>query len=170
MQLINRVLDILNSLSDVETVLYESPYFSNIKIDRLPAPYAICYLAQELTLDTRFYLKEGVNLEVFFCSPVKLDADGPTHQAIVDDMTDIAKQFIYLLRQQSDIVIDDVITLRTGYGRFDKNVTGVSLELKLTERQAKCLDSVEPGIRVLEITENGEYDTMHYGKVVVNIE
>lgn len=170
MKIVDKILDILNSMSDVETVLYESPSYTNIKLDRKPGPYAILYLLTDMEIDlSRGYAVEGCDVEVFFADLVKFDADGPTHQAVVDRMLGIARQFISLLLAERGLKFDEKIELKTAYGKFDKNVTGVSLALHLEERQGSCVDSEEPAIRTLEITENGEYDTTHYGKVVVNI-
>ena len=169
MILIDKVIDILNSMEDIETVLYDSPYSANLKIDRLPEPYAIVYPMQNAELDLRNNLREGVDLEIFFCKSVQLDADGAKHLAIIDDCMLLAKSFLALLKEEKSIISDENITIRAAYGRYDKHVSGVSVELSLQERQTKCLDSTDPAIRTLTITENGEYDVTHYGKVVVNL-
>lgn len=170
MILIDKIVDILNSMDDIETVLYDSPYSANLKIDRLPEPYAIVYPMQSAVLDLRNNLREGLDLEIFFCKSVQLDADGAKHLAVIDDCMSLAKSFLALLKQEKSIISDENITIRAAYGRYDKNVSGVSVELSLSDRQTKCLDSTDPQIRTLTIEENGEYDVTHYGKVVVNVE
>ena len=169
MELVNKVLNILNSMSGVSTVLYESPYFSNIKVDRKPEPYGIVYLLQTVNLDLTNNLKESTDIEVLFCKMVPLGADGEKQGEIVDDMMVLAKQFISLLKDEKSVVFGDNVVIRTAYAKFDKNLTGVSVELTLTDRQSKCLDSVEPEQRVLNITANGEYDVTQFGKVVINV-
>lgn len=170
MKIVENILDILRSMDGIGSVKYESPGYVNIKIDRSPAPYAILYLLTDMEIDlSRGYAVEGCDVEVFFADLVKFDADGPTHQAVVDRMLGIARQFISLLLAERGLKFDEKIELKTALGKFDKNVTGVSLFLHVEERQGSCVDSDEPETRTLEITENGEYDTTHYGKVVVNI-
>lgn len=160
----------MNSMEDLNTVLYESPYFSNIKIDRKPAPYGILYLINVAELDLSNNLKESVEIEVFFCSPVDFGADGPKQQAVIDDMMPIAKQFVALMKQDKYFVIDDTIRITSSYAKFDKNVTGVSVQMTIKERQSKCIDSIDPQQRTLTIEANGEYDVTQYGKVIVNVE
>ena len=114
MKIVDKILDILNSMSDVETVLYESPSYTNIKLDRKPAPYAILYLLTDMEIDlSRGYAVEGCDVEVFFADLVKFDADGPTHQAVVDRMLGIARQFISLLLAERGLKFDEKMELKT---------------------------------------------------------
>ena len=157
-------------MDGIETVLYESPYFANIKIDRKPAPYGILYLIAVAELDLTNNLKETAEMEVFFADTVQFGADGMTQQTIIDKMMDLAKEFVALLKADKTVVIDDNIRMVSSYAKFDKNVTGVSIQFTIRERQSKCLDSIEPEQRVLKITANGEYEVTQIGKIIVNVE
>ena len=170
MRIVEKILDILNSMDGVQTVLHESPSYTNIKIDRSPAPYAILYLLTDMEIDlSKGYAVDGCDVEVFFADLVKLDADGPTHQAVVDRMVVLARRFVSLLLADRSMTFGDKVELKTAYGRYDKNVTGVSLSLHVDDRQGECIDGTEPQTRTLEITSNGEYDVIHYGKAVVSV-
>lgn len=170
MRIVDRILDILDSMEAVQTVLHESPSYTNIKVDRKPAPYAILYLLTDMEIDlSRGYAVDGCDVEVFFADLVKLDADGPTHQAVVDRMAAVARQFVSLLLADKSLRFGDKVELKTAYGRFDKNVTGVSLLIHAEDRQGSCVDSEEPEVRTVEITANGEYDVTHYGTAVVSV-
>jgi len=169
MVLVNKILNILNSMEDVATVMYETGYSANLRIDRKPSPYAILYLVQGADLDLSNNLKESCEVEVYFCKENKLDADGLTTQAVIDDMMVLAKQFISIINTDKSVRIDDNIHIQNAYGRFDKHTAGVSVQFTISDRQAHCIDYEEPSIRTLTITENGEYDTTQYGKVIVNI-
>lgn len=170
MRIVDKILDILNSMGGIETVLYESPSYTNIKIDRRPAPYAILYLLTDMEIDlSRGHAVDGCDVEVFFADLSDLDADGAEQQAVVDRMLSLARQFVSLLLADRSLSFGDKVELKTAYGKFDKNVTGVSLALHITERQGSCIDSEQTDVRTIEITENGVYDVTHYGTASVEV-
>lgn len=139
--LINTVLDTLHTLPSVNTVLYETTYYSNIKLDRLNPNFAICYLVTNQTIDISLRrFTDSVDVEIFFCDTLPFDSDGEAIQTIVDVQTTIAKSFISALYDIKDIVIDnDVVNLKTAYGKFDKNVAGVTVDLTIKSKKAECI-------------------------------
>ena len=170
MEIIDKIKNILNSLEDIKTVMYESAFGANLRVDRKEAPFAIMYTVADYQLDMSRNLKEGCDIEIFFAERGKLGDTGDNDQVIIDRTMGYARQFLAVLRQEKSIVIEnDPVTVKSAYGRYDAHLVGVSVELQLRDRQAHCIDYEEPSIKTLTITENGEYDTTQYGKVIVNV-
>lgn len=140
----DKILQLLRDDSRIGTVLYESPYSANLRIDRLPSPYAILYLVQSMDVDVRGsrYFKT-LDIELFICKPTDLSAKGEDVQAACDDLMPIAETFISNL-YDSRLFDFDSVKIRQAVGKFDKNVSGLSLELTLKERQPTCFSEVEP--------------------------
>lgn len=138
MQTIDTILQLLSEDTRIGTVLYESPYSANLKLDRKTAPYAIVYLVQSMDLDVRGsrYFKT-LDLEVFFCKPTDLSADGAAVQAACDEMMPSVEDFIHRLRNTNLFEFENC-KIRQAVGRFDKNVTGLALELTLKDRKPYC--------------------------------
>lgn len=144
MQTIDTILQLLRDDSRIGTVLYESPYSANLRIDRLPSPYAILYLVQSMDVDVRGsrYFKT-LDIELFICKPTDLSAKGEDVQAACDDLMPIVETFISNL-YDSRLFDFDSVKIRQAFGRFDKNVSGIALEITLKERQPTCFSEVEP--------------------------
>ena len=138
MTTIDTILQLLNEDTHIATVLYESPYSANLKIDRKPSPYAIVYLVQSMDIDVRGsrYFRT-LDLEVFFCKPTDLSADGATIQAVCDQMMPMVEDFLHRL-QDTRLFEFDSVKCRQAVGRFDKNVSGLVLELTISERKPVC--------------------------------
>lgn len=143
MNTIDTILQLLSDDSRIGTVLYESPWSVNLKIDRRPSPYAIVYLVQSMDIDMRGYRYfRTLDLEVFFCSPTDLSADGGRIQAVCDEMMPIVECFLARLAETRMFEFDNV-KLRQAHGKFDKNVSGIACELTLKEVQPYCFEDVE---------------------------
>ena len=144
MQTIDYILNLLREDSRIGTVLYESPYSANVKIDRLPSPYAILYLIQTMDVDVRGnrYFKT-FDIEIFFCKPTDISADGAKVQAACDEMIPIAENFIHNL-SNSRLFEFEKVKMRQAYGKFDKNVSGIALEMTLKEKQPTCFTEYIP--------------------------
>lgn len=144
MQTIDYILNTLREDSRIGTVLYESPYSANLRIDRLPSPYAILYLIQSMDVDVsgnRYF--KTLSIELFLCKPTDLSADGAKVQAACDDMIPIAENFIHKLAD-SRLFEFDKVKMRQAYGKFDKNVSGLSIEIDLKERIPTCFTEYIP--------------------------
>ncbi len=65
--LINKVLDILNNIESIQTVLFDNGHSSNVRIDRKPCPAALLYTLPEWFLDIGHgSSKERAEIQVFF--------------------------------------------------------------------------------------------------------
>ena len=144
MQTTDRILEMLNSLAtgsdpELKTVLYESGFGTNVRLDRLPDPAAILYMLNSYTVNTSTMMKHtSVDVEVFFCKRFALDAKGEVVKGVMDSIEPIVDDFISLLLDERSFVVSN-INASTAYGRFDANVCGYSLQFTVTEKQGSCL-------------------------------
>lgn len=141
MVLVQKILNILNNINDLETVMYDSGFSANVRIDRKPLPAALFYLLNDWTLDaTMTTVKESANIQVFFFDTCNFDAKGEEKDVIVQRMEDIAKEFIAdVFADKSIVITDDKIRIQSSYGKFDKFCVGVSVQFRIEEKQASCL-------------------------------
>lgn len=151
MTLVNKIRSILNSMLTPEhpvegteyinTVMYDSGWSANVRIDRNPAPYALLYLLSDWTLDiSKGVAKEGADIQVFFFDKANLDAKGEEKDLIVTQMELIAREFIRrVLADNTIIVAEDTIKLRSSWGQFDKFCVGVSVTMKIEDKQGGCI-------------------------------
>lgn len=152
MTLVNKILDILNSMLTPETpvqgveylntVIYDSGFSANVRVDRKPSPYAIFYLLSDWNIDLSkgSAVKEIANIQIFFADRANFDAKGEEKDLIVMRMELLAREFIRkVLEDRSIQIVDDQIRLQSSYGKFDAFLVGVTLNMKIEERQASCL-------------------------------
>lgn len=143
MQTTDKILDILNTMATgsdgLQTVLYESGFGANLRLDRKPTPAAIVYMLKSWKLDTSTKLKHPeVDVEVFFCDRCDLAAKGEVIKEKMDTIEPIVDEFISMLLADKSIIVND-IKATTAYGRFDCNVCGYSLQFTVKDRQGQCL-------------------------------
>lgn len=150
MKLVDKVKTILSDMIPVtppisgpylKFAMYDSGWSANVRIDRNPCPAALLYLLSDWTLDvTSQTVKEACNIEVFFFDVCQLDAKGEDKDTIIKNMEILAKDFISrVLSDKSIKLVDDKVRIQSTYGKFDKFCVGVSVNLKIEERQASCL-------------------------------
>ena len=60
MEIIDKIKNILNSLEDIKTVMYESAFGANLRVDRKEAPFAIMYTVSDYQLDMSRNSASGV--------------------------------------------------------------------------------------------------------------
>lgn len=145
MIIIDKVLTILRSITSIKTVLYQSGFSSNVTLDRKEGPIALTYLMTDYDIDiSKGVAKESTNIEIFFCNRTQFDITGDKKDSLMNEMSLIAREFLSKLLADKDIyVVDDSIRVRCSYGKFDCHVAGVSLNLRLEERQGDCI-YIEP--------------------------
>lgn len=142
MNIKDKIITILNSISDLKTIIYDSGYSSNVRLDRGSVPACIFYLIKDYELDlSKGIQREIANIQLFFCDRVNLDAKGEEKDVIVENMSIIAKEFLYKLIAEGNLNIEnDSVKLRTTWGEFDCFVAGMNIELKISEKQGSCLN------------------------------
>lgn len=143
--LINKVLDILNSTESIQTVLFDNGHSSNVRIDRKPTPAALLYTLPEWFLDIgQGSSKERAEIQVFFFERVNFDSKAEDKLNIFENMGEISREFIYRLLNDSTIrVIEDEIKITACYGEFDAFVAGCVVNITIEEKQGSCL-YIEP--------------------------
>ena len=146
MVIIDKIKSILNDIDSIKSIIYDSGFSSNVRIDRSVDPIAILYLLTDWYLNISTGLqKEQADIEVFFCKRAKLDQKGEEKDIIVNECAEIAKEFIArVLEDKSIEVLDDSINMRSSYGRFDSFAVGVSVKIRLAEKQGTCIEVPEP--------------------------
>lgn len=145
MEIIDKVKTILNSITGLKTVLYQSGFSANVTLDRKETPAALLYLLTDFDIDIQHGTsKESAELEIFFCERTKFDITGDQKDTIINNCTALAKEFISKLLAEKTLYINqDSIHCKCSYGKFDTFVAGVSVELRIEERQGSCL-YIEP--------------------------
>lgn len=141
MRIVDKILDILNSMDGIETVLYESGFGSNIRLDRRPTPAAIVYLLRSFDIDLSNGLrKDRVDIEVFFCTRCDFAAKGEVVKADMESLEPLVDEFVSRVLSDKELVLEgERISVTTAYGSFDSNVCGWSLQMKVGEKQGRCL-------------------------------
>lgn len=151
MIIVDKIRTILNSMLPPQTpvegteyvkyVMYDSSFSANVRIDRNPSPIALLYLLSDWQIDvSRGTKKEGAEIQVFFADRAKFDCKGEDKDSIVKRMETLALDFISrVLAEKSLAVVDDTVKMRSSYGQFDAFMVGVSVTLRLEERQGSCI-------------------------------
>ena len=150
MKLVTKVRTILSSMIPtnppltgpyLKYAMYDSGFSGNIRIDRNPTPAALFYLLSDWDLDiTNATVKESANIEVFFFDVCDFNTTGEKKDIIIQNMEILAKDFISRILDDHTIrIVSDSIRIQSSYGKFDKFCVGVSVNLKIEERQASCL-------------------------------
>lgn len=140
----DKILEILDNMTTgtdapLKTVLYESGFGANVRLDRLPDPAAVLYMLQSWTLDTDKMLKHpAVDVEIFFCKRCDLAAKGEKIKEVMDSVEPVVDEFISFLLADRSVVVNE-IKATTAYGRFDCNVCGYSLQFTVKDRRGACL-------------------------------
>lgn len=145
MEIVNKVKDILNTIDGLKTVLYQSGFSANVTLDRKETPAAVLYLLTDFDIDIQHGTsKESAELEILFCDRTRFDITGDQKDTIINNCTDLAKEFISKLLAEKTLYINqDSIHCKCSYGKFDTFVAGVSVELRIEEKQGSCL-YIEP--------------------------
>lgn len=139
--LINKVLDILNGMDGIQTVMFDNGSSSNVRIDRKPTPAALLYTLPDWTLDiSHGNARESCEIQVFFFNRVDFDSKAENKLETFENMGEIAREFIYRLLNESTIrVLDDTIKITATYGSFDSFVAGCTVQITIEEKQGSCL-------------------------------
>lgn len=146
MQITDKVLNILNSIDGIKTVIHDNAFSTNVRLDRNPTPAGILFMIQEFSVNIKSGLRrDSVDLEIFICDRCDFAAKGEVVETTLNGLLPMVNEFITLVLEEKSWVVDgDEIPVKMSYGKFDTNVVGFSIELKLTERQGHCLEHTTP--------------------------
>ena len=125
----------------VRTVIYSDDYDTNVRIDRKPTPAALLYTLEGFEIGTKDGIrKDSVEVEVFFFDRCTFAAKGETTKTVMERVEPVVGEFVARVMSERSWVVDgDKIEVTAAVGKFDANVAGWSVQLKLTERQGRCL-------------------------------
>lgn len=141
MKISDEILGILNTISDIKTIIYDSGFSSNVRIDRKEDPVAILYLITDWVLDIKNGVsKEQCNIQLFIGKRAAFDSKGEEKDIIVEDTIEIAREFISKLLASNELkVLDDNISLKSTWGKFDSFLVGTSITIRVEEKQGNCI-------------------------------
>lgn len=149
MNIINRITTILQEMvEDPDCALasyqYNDKPTANIQLDRNMAdPTALLIQLTDWNLDwSKGRVREVANINLSFLKKEpKLDAQGTEQEGIIDEMKELAIDFIKKVNQQrfSIRIKDDEIKVRSVFMRSDSNRSGVNLQMEIEEVQGECL-------------------------------
>lgn len=151
MQITDKILEILNGMlctepevcsgSCLQTVIYDTEYSTNVRIDRKQTPAALFYSLPSFTVTGKNGLrKDSAEIEVFFFDRCTFAAKGETTKTVMDRVEPIALEFITRIMSEPTLVVEnDNIEVVAAVGKFDANVAGWSVQMRITEKQGRCL-------------------------------
>lgn len=172
MQITDKILNILRSINGIKTVIHDTSFSTNVRLDRRETIAAIVFMLQEFNVSVKNGVKrESEEIEIFLCDRCDLAAKGEVVEGVLDGIKPVLNEFLTLVLNERSWVVDgDEINVKMSYGRFDCNVVGYSVELKLTERQGGCVDGDTSGVNQIVITQNGTHNVAAYGEALVNVQ
>lgn len=113
---------------------------ANVRLDneRFPIVIDILPVSGEISMKAGQH-KDAPNCLLFFCDKTELDFDAEVNQVIIERMKVKAMQFIDACNDSGLLEpIEENIPYQVLYDRFDVNVTGISIALKLKEAKGVC--------------------------------
>lgn len=144
--LISKILDILNDMTGIQTVMFDNGSSSNVRIDRKPTPAALLYTLPDWTLDiSHGTAKERADIQVFFFERVDFDSKAESKLETFENTNSLAREFVNILLSDSTVkVLDDTIKITASYGSFDSFVAGCVVNITIEEKQGSCIWTPEP--------------------------
>lgn len=145
MEITEKILEILGTLTlgsepMLQTVLYESGFGANVRMDRKPDPAAICYILKGFEIDPSSGMRhDKVDVEILFARRCDLNAKGEKIKETLDTIESVVDEFVSLVLDEHSWIVDGKFKVQTAYAVFDCNMVGYSLQFSLVERQGRCL-------------------------------
>ena len=125
----------------IKTVMFDTEYSANVRIDKKKTPAALFYSLPSFTVTGKNGLrKDSAEIEVFFFDRCTFAAKGETTKTVMDGVEPIALEFIARVMSEPTLVVEnDNIEVVAAVGKFDANVAGWSVQMRITEKQGRCL-------------------------------
>lgn len=176
MRIVKTIIEILEEMvNDTNCALKSYQYndrpTANVTLDRgKESPTALLYQITDWKMGlNQITEKERATIMIsFLTKEAALDALGLPQDDVIDEMKDIAIDFVQRLKMANFKIYGDDIVAKSVYLRSDSNRTGVMLMIDVEEKQGQCI-GVTPTPITLEIDANGEYNVFGYSKAVVNV-
>lgn len=148
MRIVNTINNILDAMvedtnCDLASYQYNNLAKGNVRLDnKLPSPTALFIQITDFKLDISLITqKEKCSVFISFLDKEKkIDSEAVDQDVIIDNMTDIAVDFLQRLKDNGSIrILNDDIKLKSVFFQSDSNRSGVTIELELEERQGQCI-------------------------------
>lgn len=145
--IVNNLIALLHGMKDddlIQSYFYCSPTKTNIKTDSVNNEdcFAALYTITESTVDVSSNMvREKASVNIFFLIKQKeIDFDGLQNEQLIDTCKTIAINFISRIRKEyKHLRIDtDSVNMKNCYDKFDKNTTGVSIEMTIADLRGRC--------------------------------
>lgn len=139
--LISKILDILNDIDGIQTVMFDSGNSANVRIDRKPTPAALLYTLPDWKVDiSRGTAKEKADIQVFFFERADFDSKAEDKLQIFENTNMLAREFIRELLSDGEImVLDEEVKITSVFGQFDSFVAGCTVNITIEEKKPACL-------------------------------
>ena len=122
---------------------YEDKPTANVHLDnKNPSPTALFIQITDWKMAfDRMTVREKAYVNISFLSKEsKLDADGIEQDSIIDNMKNLAVDFLQRLLEETSLkILDDTIDMKSVFLRSDSNRTGVNISFEIEERQGQCV-------------------------------
>lgn len=149
MNIVNHFTSLLEAMrqdtnSQLKSWQYNSPSRANVENDYSTVPTAVMYCLTDWRVQADI-VREMAQVSVgFLTTQPELDFDGMHNETLIDDMKDIALDFIARISSAGVVEItSDTIDIRSIYDGDDRNLTGVFVTLDCKEIQGQCLANYE---------------------------
>lgn len=126
--------------------IYDDWTKANVRIERTPLPVMVNVLPvsgsiRKANMGQNYVLQS--NCLIAFLDKTDFDFDSTENDAIVHRMTDYAIAFVMLLDESGEFepLGTESVRMQICYDKMDCNVTGVVLELTLTDAQGYCINN-----------------------------
>lgn len=145
MHLVTKLNNILQSLVNdgfISERIYTYSAQFNVIAGRCRVPVGVLLLPNrwKLECDTVTAREHGVFDIYFLTTQPQLDFDATSNEVLIDNMIDVATEFIGRVKSDKSIHINEIdINLQSIYDANNKNLTGVHIAIDLKEQQGRCI-------------------------------
>ena len=139
----SKIETVLNSLDDINTVVYQDVFKANVSLDNVTFPCAVMFLIVDggLNLSNDIY-KEVADVQLFFIDKIDYDSNGDEVEAVAESMRNIAKKFIQLSQDSAYKITSNEVLFKTIYDEYDVNVCGINFNFTAQEKQGVCANTL----------------------------
>lgn len=133
---------VTNTDSPLESWQYNTPSRANVENDYTQTPTAVMYCITDREINLTIAREVAEVTVGFLTQQANIDFDGLDNEALIEQMHDVALDFIARICNDSRLEINnDTVRVRTVFDLDDRNLTGVFCELTIREVQGQCVSN-----------------------------